>query len=52
MMKAAHLGEAGVHPVVASAARELLNSPAMSGPACSVPPCRSSASIEIPLCPK
>src|SRR6202000_3175707 len=25
MMRTAHLGEAGVHPVVASAARELLN---------------------------
>jgi len=40
-----HLGEAGVHPVVASAARELLNKE--SAPACCPPPCRL-ASIATP----
>jgi type IV secretion system protein VirD4 len=46
MMTTPHLGEAGVYPVVASAARELLNK-GTSGRACWPPPCRL-ASIGIP----
>jgi type IV secretion system protein VirD4 len=41
MMTTPHLGKKGPHPVVASAARELLNKSDNERPVCSPPPCRS-----------
>ena len=53
MMTTPHLGEAGVHPVVASAARELLNkSENERSGVLRARPCRSSASIAIPSSPR
>ena len=49
MMTTPHLGDGGVHPVVASAARELLNKIAtMNARACCRPRCRFSGSTAIP----
>jgi len=47
MMTTPHLGEGGVHPVIASSARELLNKSTTSAPAYSPPRCRSLVSIAI-----
>jgi type IV secretion system protein VirD4 len=52
MMTTPHLGEAGPHPVVASARAKLLNKSDNERSACCPPPCRSSASTAIPSWPR